>query len=203
MDTASSDSTHEAAQPQAGARYAAMAQALHWLTAALVFATLALAWVMYNMPDAAPTRGLLFTLHKSFGITIFALVVARLIWRARHGAPDLEAPAWMRAAAAASHGLLYLTLLALPLSGYIMSAATGSPISFFGLLDLPGFAEKTEPTMKAAFLAHVGFLQWALYGLLLLHVGAAIWHEAVRRDGALERMLPAQREGPRPAPPKS
>jgi len=203
MDAASSEPTHKAAQPQAGARYATMAQALHWLTAALVFATLALAWVMYNMPDNAPTRGLLFTLHKSFGITIFALVVARLIWRARHGVPDLKAPAWMRAAAAASHGLLYLTLLALPLSGYIMSAATGRPISFFGVLDLPGFAEKTESTMDAAFLAHVGFLQWALYALLLLHVGAAIWHEAVRRDGALERMLPAQRDGAPTMPPKS
>lgn len=203
MDAASSDPTQKAAQPQAGARYTAMAQALHWLTAALVFTVLALAWVMYNMPGNAPTRGLLFTLHKSFGFTIFALVVIRLIWRARHRAPDLAAPAGMRAAAAASHGLLYLTLLALPLSGYIMSAATGRPISLFGLVDLPGFAEKMEPTMKAAFVAHVGFLQWVLYALLLLHVGAAIWHVAVRRDGALERMLPAQREGASEIPPKS
>jgi cytochrome b561 len=182
------------AQPAAGGRYTGAAQALHWVTAALIFATLAVAWVMYNMPDKAPTQGVLLTLHKSLGITIFALVIARLVWRGRHNAPPLSRSLspWVRASATVSHGLLYFVLIFMPLTGYMMSAAGAHPISFFGLFNLPTSATKHEAAQHAAFLAHVGVLQWLLYALLALHIGAVVWHVVVRRDGALDRMLPPQ-----------
>lgn len=184
------------AQPAAGARYTSVAQALHWITAALIFITLAVAWVMHNMPDNAPMRGLLFTLHKSIGITIFALVAVRLIWRARHAAPPLSEslPRWVRSSAGISHGLLYVVLIAMPMTGYMMSSAGAHPISFFGLFNLPTSAMKDEAAEKAALFVHVGVLQWILYLLLLVHVGAVVWHVVARKDGVLDRMLPPQRE---------
>ncbi|MCW2283971.1 cytochrome b561 [Rhodoblastus acidophilus] len=205
-ETSSNSDVRAQAQPAAGARYNAPAQALHWITAALIFITLALAWVMTNMPDDAPTRGLLFTLHKSFGITIFALVIVRIVWRGRHPAPPLAArlSRWDRSASVASHMLLYLLLIVMPISGYMMSAAGAHPISFFGLFNLPISATKDEAAEHAAFFVHVGVLQWVLYALVLLHVGAALWHVIMRRDGVLDRMLPPQGEehGRHPMPAK-
>jgi cytochrome b561 len=183
------------APPAAGARYTATAQALHWITALLMFAVLPLAWVMLNMPKEAESRGLLFTLHKSIGLTIFALVAFRLLWRARHPAPPLAEglPPWIARSAVTSHWLLYLILVGMPISGYLLTAAGGYPISFFGLFNVPGLP-KNEALDRAATWAHVAVGQWAVYALILLHVGATAWHAAVRRDGVLNRMLPPQAE---------
>ena len=95
-------------------RYTPVAQALHWLTALMVFLTLPLAWVMVNMPSTARIAGQLFTLHESIGLTILIIVAIRLIWRARHPAPPLPGSfaRWDRLAARASHWLLYAFFLA-------------------------------------------------------------------------------------------
>ncbi len=181
-------------QPAAGGRYTLTAQALHWITAALMFTVLPLAWVMVNMPRDAPSRGLLFTLHKSIGLTIVALVAVRLLWRATHPAPALVGLArWEAVTASASHWLLYLIMIGMPVSGYLLSAAGGHPVTYFGLLTLPGLP-KNEALAHAATRAHVAVGQWAVYALILLHVGATVWHVAVRRDGVLNRMLPPQKQ---------
>jgi len=189
-----SATVHAATRPEAGRRYTATAQALHWVTAALMFVVLPLAWVAVNMPRDAASRGLLFTLHKSVGLTILALAAARLLWRALHPAPSLrDLTRWEAAAAFASHWLLYFILIAMPVSGYLLSAGSGRPVSYFGLFSIPGLP-KDEALDHAATWAHVAVGQWAVYALVLLHVAATAWHVAVRRDGVLERMLPAQQE---------
>jgi cytochrome b561 len=114
-------------------RYTLAAQALHWITAVLMFTLLPLAWVMVSMPRTAANRELIYTLHKSLGLTVLALVAARLILRAIHPAPELPGSLtrWERASAALSHWLLYLIMLGMPLSGYLFSAwggPTPSPI---------------------------------------------------------------------------
>lgn len=68
-------------------RYNPMAQALHWGVAVLMFVAIVLAWVMVSMASAAPSREWIYTLHKSFGLTILALVAVRLAWRSAHPAP--------------------------------------------------------------------------------------------------------------------
>jgi cytochrome b561 len=113
-------------------RYTHAAQALHWITAVLMFTLLPLAWVMVNMPRTAANRELIYTLHKSLGLTVLALVAVRLILRAIHPAPQLPGglARWERASAVLSHWLLYLIMLGMPVSGYLFSAwaATPSPI---------------------------------------------------------------------------
>ena len=178
-------------------RYNATAQALHWLTALLMFAVVPLAWVMVSMAKGDPSRGLLFTLHKSFGLTILVIVACRLAWRATHPAPPLPGgfERWSKAMAFVSHWLLYLILLGMPISGYILSSAARHPVSYFGLFTLP--ALPNDPALAgAAEWVHVGLGQWTVYGLVALHLLATAWHVAVRRDGVLGRMLPEQHAGP-------
>jgi cytochrome b561 len=173
--------------------YTLAAQALHWITAALMFTLLPLAGVMVNMPRTTDNRELIYTLHKSLGMTVLALVAARLIWRAIYPAPPLPGSLarWERASAMCSHWLLYLIMIGMPLSGYLFSAWGGHGVTYFGLLTLPGLA-KNDTLQRVAFLAHVAIGQWLTYALILLHIGATGWHIAVRRDGVLLRMLPEQ-----------
>jgi cytochrome b561 len=172
--------------------YSGFAQALHWLTALLIFATLPVAWVMSEMAKDNPERGFAFMIHKSLGVTIFAIVIARLLWRAVSPAPPLPGhlARWEARGAKITHALLYIVLLAMTVSGYITSAASNHAVSFFGLFTLPLLPENKD-LAEAADEVH-GATQWALYALVALHVLATSWHIAVRRDGALHRMLPKQ-----------
>jgi cytochrome b561 len=176
-----------------GDRYTHTAQALHWVTAALMFVVLPIAWVMVNMPKTAQFRGLLFTLHKSVGLTIVMLVAVRIAWRAKHPVPPLEAglARWEKAAAKGSHWMLYVVLVGMPISGYLLDAAGGYSISYFGLFSIP-LLPKSPALSGAATWVHVAVGQWLVYTLIFLHVAASIWHISVRRDGVLDRMLPTQ-----------
>ena len=175
-------------------RYTSTAQTLHWLVAALMFIAVALAWVMVNMPTTAPSREWIYTLHKSFGLTILALVAVRLGWRATHPAPPLpgKMAKWERLMAFGSHWLLYLILVGMPVSGYVLSAtASGKAVPYFDLFTLPELP-KNHAVSEAARWVHAGFGQWLVYVLIVLHLGATVWHAAIRRDGVLDRMLPEQ-----------
>jgi cytochrome b561 len=166
-------------------RYTATAQALHWVVAVLMFAVVPLAWVMVNLPRTAPWREDLYTLHKSIGLTILTLVAVRLAWRATHPAPELPSRMirWERTAAFASHWLLYLILLGMPVSGYLLSAAGGNPVSYFGLFTLPGLSQN-EALRQAAVWVHVVTGQWAVYVLVVLHLAWKI-HQGGREASAL------------------
>ena len=116
------------------------------------------------------------------------LMLLRLGWRLGHRPPDFAAamPRWQQRAARATHALLYLCLLVLPLSGYLGSRYSGYPIRFFGIA-LPG-QEPAWPAAKAAMSAlHLGSV-CVLLALLALHVGAALHHHLWRRDATLARM---------------
>lgn len=120
-------------------RYDSVAQWLHWITAILVLATLPIAWVMINMGHDNPWLQTLFLIHKSLGVTIFAVVALRILWRGLHPAPPLSwtLEPWEAWFARISHFLLYLLLLTMPISGYITSAASNHPVNYFGLVTLP------------------------------------------------------------------
>ncbi len=175
------------------ARYTGTAQLLHWVTAILMFAVVILAWVMTNMADGAPWRGTLYSLHKSIGLTIVALVAIRLAWRAIKPPPAWPGrfAQWERRAARLSHLLLYVILVGMPVSGYVMSASGRFPVSYFGLFTLPSLPQNHTVSAIAHWM-HVATGQWAVYALIALHLLATAWHVAVRRDGVLGRMLPRQ-----------
>ena len=109
------------------ARYSLLAQAFHWVSAALMFAVVPIAWYMTTLERTDPTREDWYSLHKSIGITILVLSVARVIWRQLDAPPSLSG--FMRPVEAAAvhvaHGLLYVLLFAMPISGYLISAAGG------------------------------------------------------------------------------
>lgn len=171
-------------------RYGLVAQALHWAGFALLCASF---WVGLSMVDlpVSPQRIRDTALHKSIGVTIFLLTALRLLWRQLNPPPPLPAsmPAWEKAAAGASHTLLYLLVLAVPASGWLMSSALGFPTRLFGLAQLPDLIERNRELGE--FLKQVHFLlNKSLLALVALHVAAALKHHLVDRDGVLLRMLP-------------
>ncbi|HKW85059.1 MAG TPA: cytochrome b [Burkholderiaceae bacterium] len=170
--------------------YTATARWLHWIVAALIFANLGLGLTMVDMPGITPTKLRYFNWHKWVGVTVFALVVLRWLWRRSHRPPALpdSMPRWERRAAAVSHALLYVLMFALPLSGYFYSLAAGFPVVYLGLLPLPVLIEP-NPALKEPLVTLHHLLAWTMIALLVVHVGAALKHRFVDRDDVLQRML--------------
>ena len=153
--------------------------------AQLVLGALAAAWRL------SPLKLELFVWHKSLGMLILALVLLRLSWRAGHPAPPLPADTapWERMAARATHALLYALMIALPLTGWVISSAANVPFSVFWLLPLPAIVEPSKETEHLAADAHLVMVV-ALALLVGLHVAAALRHHFVKRNTVLARMLP-------------
>lgn len=174
--------------------YPAPLRALHWLMAAIIFAALALGvWATYLKPGT-PLRVDLLTVHKSLGVTALALIALRIVVRLATRAPPYRPPLGRlnRMAAAAAHGLLYVVMITLPLSGYVHSAAGGHAFNWFGLFPVPNLVPLNKQTDAGAGQAHHVFA-WVIAALLAAHVLAALWHGFVRRDGVLARMWPGLR----------
>jgi len=175
-----------------GTRYTATAQALHWLMAALIGGLVVLGLYMHGLP-LSPRKLQLFSYHKWAGVTAFLLVLARLAWRVTHRPPELPAGTsrHTRLAAHLGHGLLYLLMFAIPLSGWLMSSAKGFQTVWFGVLPIPNLIGKDAALGNGLQTVHEWF-NWTLIALVLGHVGAALEHQFVRRDHLISRMLPAR-----------
>jgi cytochrome b561 len=175
------------------ARYGGVAIALHWIVAALVFGQLSLGWWMTGIPADPPgQRADWFNLHKSIGLSIGLLVLARLAWRQAHPAPALPAsmPRWQARAARANHALLYACLLVMPLAGYFGSSFTKYPIKYFGVV-LPKIG--WEDAALKEFCSQVHYVTACiLITLIALHVAAALRHLLIGRDGVFRRMWPGR-----------
>ncbi|MTJ83102.1 MAG: cytochrome b [Telmatospirillum sp.] len=173
-------------------RYNSSSQGLHWLSAALMFTVVPIAWYMQTLAKDAPGRGDWYTVHKSIGMLILLLTLVRLGWRhfAPKPAPLATLRPWETFLSGAIHILLYLILLGMPLSGYIGSTAAGRPVTLFNLVTVPALFAPDKALAHLAHEAHEAG-QWAVYLLVALHVAAALFHALIRRDGVLRRMLPA------------
>jgi cytochrome b561 len=171
-------------------RYTGVAVALHWLVALLILGSFVVGTYMVNL-GLSPWKLKVYSWHKWTGVTIFLLVALRLAWRVTHCPPALAAavPAWQRHAAAIAHVLLYLLMLAVPLSGWVMSSAGGFPVVYFGAFQLPDLVAKDKGLFEVMKSVHFG-LNKALLLLVLLHVAAALKHHYVDRDDVLARMVP-------------
>ena len=170
--------------------YTATAKALHWGIAVLIFGMLGLGFYMTGL-DLSPTKLQLFSWHKWAGVTVFMLVVVRLAWRVTHRPPALPAhmPALERFAAHAGHHLLYVLMIAIPLSGWLMSSAKGFQTVWFGVLPLPDLLAKDKALGDLLQTVHV-VLNYTLIAVLLGHVGAALKHHFIDKDDVMTRMLP-------------
>ena len=173
-------------------RYNLVARSLHWLTALAVLAIVIPAglWISYFEPADEAFKLRLYNVHESVGVLVFVLALARLVNRYRDPPPPLppDLPAPIRLAAHVTHGCLYALLLLMPLIGFLATNAWGFPLSVFGVLPLPSPVGKDEALAKV-----LSFLHWsgaiAIGALIAAHLLGVIYHQWVRRDGLLRRML--------------
>ena len=168
--------------------YTRTAVTLHWLVALLIFSALILGWTMTDMA-ISPQRLKAFNYHKWIGVTVLWLAVLRLAWKLTHPAPPLlPMPRWQQLAAHAGHGLLYLLMLAMPVTGWIYSNAAGYPIVYLGRIPLPTLVAR-DRALAAQWVQVHHWLAFALAAVIAGHVLAALHHHFVVRDGTLRRML--------------
>ena len=171
-------------------RWGHVSQLLHWSIVVLI---VVLGYLGLTMTDLAnsPDKIRLYALHKSLGLTLLALVLLRLLWRVYAGAPRPlpGSPAWQERIATLTHFALYVLLLAIPISGWIFNSATGFPLQWFGMINLPAIAGRDAGLRELAATWHE-WLFWALVLLALVHAAAAIYHHLFQHDATLARMLP-------------
>jgi cytochrome b561 len=171
-------------------RWGAVSQSFHWLIVVLLLAQGTIGLLMGDMARG-PDKIAVYAFHKSVGLTILALALARLLWRLYAGrpAPVPGMPAWQERLASLMHGVLYALLFAVPISGWMMNSAAGFPLQWFGLFNLPSIAPHDRDLHELTESLHE-WLFWLLVALAAAHAAAAIYHHLFQRDATLARMLP-------------
>ncbi|RJG21929.1 cytochrome b [Massilia cavernae] len=173
------------------ARYTYTAMAIHWMVALLIVCAFTLGLVMTDIPGLTPTKLRYFSWHKWLGVTVLLLAVLRVLWRLFHPTPPYPPTMkpWEKLAANSLHGLLYVLIFAVPLSGYFYSLASGVKVVYLGLVELPALIGP-DPELKPVLKAVHYWLNMLLAGCVGIHVAAALKHQFIDRDGVLRRMLP-------------
>lgn len=190
-------------------RYTKTAIVLHWLIAIGIFGMFALGWFMSDLPKEAPKqmaydlfnwgiytwqlaegaspRTFYFNLHKSIGVTLFALIVIRILWRITHKPPALLSSykAWERKLATGAHHLLYLLMIALPVSGVIMATYSKYGIKWFGIPFIKGL---DNTPMREVFETVHEVIGIVVLVVLVLHIGGALKHKFIDKDETMKRM---------------
>lgn len=170
-------------------QYTLLAIGLHWWIALLIFIAFPLGIYMHDLP-LSPTKLKLFSWHKWLGVTVFLFVVLRIYWRLRHSPPDLpdSIASWQKLITHVAHGLLYLLMVAIPLSGWLMSSAKGFQTVWFGVLPIPDLLNKDKELGNLLAIVHQT-LNFSFLALGILHVLAALKHHFIDKDVILRRML--------------
>jgi cytochrome b561 len=174
-------------------RYGVVGIALHWSMAVLLIALTALGLYMVALPDVGfDTRKITLILyHKEFGMLMLALLVVRLAWRVTQILPRLVAhlPDWQKVIARFVHLCFYALMIALPMTGWLMSSAAGFPVSFLELFTLPDLIGRDDYVFQQLIDIH-RWLGYALAALIVVHAAAALRHHFAYHDDTLRRMLP-------------
>ena len=195
---------------QAATRYTKTAKILHWLIAVAIFGMFALGWYMSELPKEGPKqmaydlfdwgiytwtlseeaspRTFYFNLHKSIGITLLALIMVRIFWRITHKAPAMLASykAWEIKLANGVHRLLYVLMVALPLSGLVMAVASKYGVKWFGLEFISGLDNKP---LREAFKEVHEIVGVVILLIIIVHILGALKHKFIDKDETLDRIL--------------
>lgn len=183
----------DAAHPDG--QYTTVAKWFHWITLALMAVALPVGFVIkYIADEPFAAKMVFYAVHESAGLTILLVTVARLAWRVANPPPPLpdHIPAPMRLAAKAVHWLLYLGLIVQPVLGFTMTNAFGFPMqgatAYLGVIDIPAVVAENQKLAETLKTLHA-WVGYSIAALLVAHVGGAVYHHAIRRDGTLMRML--------------
>ena len=176
-----------------GSRYTTTAIVFHWIVAILALTMIGLGLYMTDVPKGSPDRAFYFNLHKSIGVTIALLVIARLWWRANNPPPSLPAsmPGWEVQASKISHALLYMCLIVMPLSGFSATQFTKYGVNYFGLFKIPPMGSENKVVYDLLQGIH-GVTAVLLIALIVIHVLAAFKHLLIDHDKVFQRMLPGK-----------
>ena len=167
--------------------YGGIARLLHWLVALLIAAQFVIGWTMPDVHRDTLPEGLI-AWHLGVGAAIVAAVACRIVWRATHRPEPAEVSPMLGLVSRATHGLLYGTLVAVPLAGWANASSRGWAVKLFGVVRYPDLTQSGSPTGHALGDVH-GWLAWVMFALIVLHVGGALFHRIVLKDNVLQRML--------------
>lgn len=178
--------------------WGSVSKIIHWIIAICIFAAMFTAILNNQLQAEGWQREFatqLMNVHRSCGVTAFTLGVLRIVWvlsGIRPSLPD-NMNDFDKRSSHFSHRAIYVLALAVPLTGWLTTAAFGTRFQWFGLFEVPNLIAQNKPVVAYFYHAH-----WILYHLLLviviLHVGAAVWHHFSQRDNVLTRMLPGKRD---------
>lgn len=165
---------------------------LHWIMAMGLIGNLIYGKIIDGMPLSPGKLGAL-KLHKSIGMTLLLLVVIRLIWLLVRPRPaPLEGiKRWQLRLSKLSHELLYLCMIVMPMSGWVINSAANVPMSWFGLFQLPNILGPDDSIKQTASTIHE-ITAWVFIGLITVHIMAALYHHVVLKDSTLKRMIRRQ-----------
>ncbi|WP_195758344.1 cytochrome b [Kangiella sp. HZ709] len=166
-------------------KYTLTMRLLHWFMAILILGLIATGWYMEGIPRDAPNKYDLYSWHKSFGLTLFLLVLVRFIVRITSKRPSLseKMPSWEKQLSRAGHFFLYLLMFFVPLSGIIMSDAGGHPLNFFFTSFDILVTDKKLASIGADFHA---ILPYVLLGIVVLHLFGVLKHKFIDKDPELD-----------------
>lgn len=178
------------------ASYGTVAKWFHWITVPLIAIALPVGFIIrYITPEGEGVAKMAFyAIHESAGLTIFFVALLRLAWRLMHRPPPHPpgVPRLMARMADGVHHALYAMLILQPLLGFFMTNAFGFPMqgatAYLGFVDFPKFMEAHESLAKVLKGLHT-LGGWTILVLLVLHIGGAVFHQAIRRDRTLLRMV--------------
>ncbi len=171
-------------------RYGTVARLLHWSIALLLAVVFGLGWWTTELSYYDPLYRTVPHLHRSLGILVTLLIVVRIGWALWDRKPEMSQsmPRWQRLAARGGHWALYILMVLVPVTGYLMSTADGRPVDVFGLFQVPAILPPASGRESIAGAWHY-YLAFGGAWLVLLHIAAALKHQFVDRDGTLRKMI--------------
>lgn len=176
---------------QTHSRYSSVAIGFHWSIALLISVNIVLGLGHESFGEA--NVGAIMGVHKSIGFTVLVLSLMRLGWRLGHPVPPLPAlmPVWQKGVAHATHFFLYVAMIGLPMSGWLMSSAAPKryPMNFFGLFDIPYLPVAQVKAMAGLWHETHEILGFVTIAIVVLHVAAALKHHLIDKDDVLVRIM--------------
>ncbi len=176
-----------------GGGYGTVARLFHWITALLVF-------LMIPVGIAMTSQGFesignqLYIFHKGTGSVLLVLVALRILWKVTHRERPLHGgvPSIQRRIAGTTHWILLILLLVMTVSGYIRTVGEGFPIELLNALGIPPLIEENVELARTMSVVHK-FSAYLLAALIAAHIGAAVHHAVIARDGIMGRIWPPVR----------
>lgn len=170
-------------------KYGVVAKGFHWIIGLSILGLLAVGFFMTDLDRSVPYKFELYGIHKAIGISVLALASLRIIWRFINVHPSSlpSHAAWEKMLSKIIHFGLYIAMIGMPLSGWVMSSAGGHKVSFFGLFTVPAIVDKNPELGGLAHDTH-GILGYVLLGMVALHIAGAAKHHILDRDITLTRM---------------